>query len=228
MIMPVIEMILVVEDDVNINQVVCEYLKDAGFAVAPHTDGLAAKEFLESGAQIEMCILDIMLPGLSGLDLLKLVRRGEQLAHIPVMMLTALGDEQTQLASFDYLADDYVTKPFSPKILVKRVLALLRRTGAGGGCLRLGALEIDLQGYTVTDQGESIKLTLKEFELLKTLVTNHKKVLSRPQLLDLVWGYAYYGDDRIVDAHIKNLRRKLKSDLIQTVKGVGYRADEQA
>ncbi|MCL2766832.1 MAG: response regulator transcription factor [Peptococcaceae bacterium] len=220
-------MVLVVEDDININQVVCEYLKDAGFGVVSHTDGLCAKEFLESGVKIDLCVLDIMLPGLSGLELLKIIRHSEHLAQVPVMMLTALSDEQTQIASFDDLADDYVTKPFSPKIMVKRVQALLRRTGTAGGFLHLGDLVIDLERYTVTDQGEAIKLTLKEFELLKTLVVNRKKVLSRPQLLDLVWGYAYFGDDRIVDAHIKNLRRKLKSDLIQTVKGVGYRADEQ-
>ena len=228
MIIPVMEMILVVEDDVNINQVVCEYLKDAGFEVLSYTDGAAAKAFLESGAGVDLCILDIMLPGASGLELLQTVRQADHLAQVPVLMLTALNDEQTQSASFDGLADDYVTKPFSPKILVKRVTALLRRSGAISGHLRLGGLEIDLRRYTVTDQGEPVKLTLKEFDLLKTLVVNHNLVLSRPQLLDLVWGYDYFGDDRIVDAHIKNLRRKLKSDLIQTVKGVGYKADEQA
>ena len=217
-----------VEDDANINQVVCEYLKDAGFEVVSHTDGAAAKEFLESGVGLELCILDIMLPGVSGLELLQTARQADHLAQVPIMMLTALNDEQTQITSFDCLADDYVTKPFSPKILVKRVTALLRRAGAVSGHLRLGGLEIDLRRYAVTDQGEPVKLTLKEFELLKTLVINNNMVLSRPQLLDLVWGYDYFGDDRIVDAHIKNLRRKLKSNLIQTVKGVGYKADEQA
>jgi DNA-binding response OmpR family regulator len=227
MIIPVIEMILVVEDDIHINEVVCEYLKDAGFEVNSFADGLKAKEFIESGVKIDLCIFDILLPGCSGLELLQATRAREQHAQVPVIMLTALSDEQTQIASFDSLADDYVTKPFSPKILVKRAHALLRRTASGDEALRLGGLEIDLQGYTVLDQGENIKLTLKEFELLKTLVLNHRKVLSRPRLLDLVWGYDYFGDDRIVDAHIKNLRRKLKSDLIQTVKGVGYKADEE-
>jgi DNA-binding response OmpR family regulator len=227
MIIPVIKMILVVEDDVNINQVVCEYLKDAGFAVVSHLDGEKAKEFIESGAKIDLCIFDIMLPGISGLELLKIVREQESLAQVPIMMLTALSDEQTQIASFDSLADDYVTKPFSPKILVKRAVALLRRSVGGSGTLRFGDLEIDLQRYVVTDQGETVKLTLKEFELLKTLVSSPRKVLSRPRLLEQVWGYDYFGDDRIVDAHIKNLRRKLKSELIQTVKGVGYKADEK-
>jgi len=227
MIISVMKMILVVEDDININQVVCEYLKDAGFEVISYTDGLKAKEFMAGGTRIELAILDIMLPGFSGLELLKIARSSEHLAQTPVMMLTALSDEQTQIASFDNFADDYVTKPFSPKVLVKRAMALLRRSGGDSGHLRLGNLEIDLQRYTVQDQGENIKLTLKEFELLKTLLTNQQKVLSRPQLLDLVWGYDYFGDDRIVDAHIKNLRRKLKSNLIQTVKGVGYKADEK-
>ena len=219
-------MIFIVEDDQNINQVVCEYLKDAGFEVISCTGGSSAKEFLLTGAKPDLCIFDIMLPDVSGLELLKTARtvHGWQ---TPVIMMTALDDEQTQLESFDELADDYITKPFSPKILVRRVEALLRRAGVSGGRLCLGNVVIDSESYTVCDHGESLTLTLTEFELLKTLMENHKKVLSRQKLLDIVWGYDYFGDDRIVDAHIKNLRRKLKSDIIQTVKGVGYKADEE-
>jgi DNA-binding response OmpR family regulator len=222
----VIEMILVVEDDANINQVICEYLKNAGFQVVSYADGNNAKDFLQSSVKPDLCIFDIMLPGVSGLELLKIARatHGEQ---TPIIILTALDDEQTQLESFDELADDYITKPFSPKILVKRVESLLRRVGGAGRRLCLGNLEIDTESYSVFDHGEIVKLTLKEFELLKTLIINHKRVLSRQKLLDIVWGYDYYGDDRIVDAHIKNLRRKLKSNIVQTVKGVGYKADEE-
>ena len=222
-------MVLVVEDDVNINLVVCEYLKDANFDVVSYTSGSAAKEYLLSGVCPDLCIFDIMLPGKSGLDLLRLARSQESTAQIPIMMLTALNSEKTQLESFDELADDYVTKPFSPKLLVKRAEALLRRSCPADGMpiLRFGNLEIDAARHNVQDKGKRLALTLKEFELLKTLVENKHKVLSRQKLLELVWGYDYFGDDRIVDAHIKNLRKKLASDIVKTVKGVGYKADEQ-
>ncbi|MDR3295374.1 MAG: response regulator transcription factor [Clostridiales Family XIII bacterium] len=221
-------MIIVVEDDVHINQVVCEYLRDSGFEVASFADGGKAKEFIEGGSPADLFVFDIMLPRVTGLELLQLVRKSETHAQTPVVMLTALNDEDTQLASFEYLAHDYITKPFSPKILVKRVQALLRRPGMTSAALQLGGVEMDLARYAVSDRGESIKLTLKEFELLKTFMEHRQIVFSRQKLLDLVWGYDYFGDDRIVDAHIKNLRKKLKSDIIKTVKGVGYKGDADA
>ena len=223
----VIKMILLVEDDKNINQVVSEYIKEVGFEVVSCLSGEKAKEYLLSGARPDLCIFDIMLPGVSGFELLKLARSLKNLELMPIIMLTALSDEQTQIKSFDELADDYVTKPFSPKLLVKRLEALLRRSGVENEeILRFGNLKIDLSRYSVLDCNEKLNLTLKEFELLKTLVENRGRVLSRQKLLDLVWGYEYYGDDRIVDAHIKNLRRKLQSDIVKTVKGVGYKVDE--
>jgi DNA-binding response OmpR family regulator len=231
--------ILVVEDDTNINEVVCEYLREAGFESIPFLNGSMAKEFIQkteariqNEGKIDLFILDIMLPGLSGLTLLKFIRDNEAYCHTPVVMLTALGDEETQTAGFDGLADDYVTKPFSPKILVKRVQALLRRAGgttvtAGGAesVLRIGSISMDCQRYEVLEDSEKVALTYKEFELLKIMAQNRQKVLSRQQLLDLVWGYDYYGDDRIIDVHIKNLRKKFRTDVIVTVKGVGYKID---
>lgn len=221
------KIILVVEDDATINEVVVEYLKAAGHTVMSVDNGRAAADVINRKACIDLFVLDIMLPEISGLKILEMIRVNEAYALSPVIMLTALTDEQTQLNSFNNLADDYVTKPFSPKILVKRVEALLRRTERSGSdqsnMLRMDAVSIDMDRYEAFENGEKIQLTLKEFELIKVLMSNPSKVLSRQQLLDSVWGYDYYGDERIVDVHIKNLRKKLQTDLIITVKGVGYK-----
>ncbi|MDR3239132.1 MAG: response regulator transcription factor [Clostridiales bacterium] len=218
--------ILVAEDDATINEVVCEYLKEAGFDPISTADGKAAAARLAGTRDISLCILDIMLPGGSGLELLRAIRASEVYAKVPVMMLTALTDEDTQIISFNGQADDYVTKPFSPKVLVKRVEALLNRCrGSQDSILRLGPIHLDVNNYEAYENERRIDLTLKELELLKVLMSNPRKVLSRQQLLDLVWGYDYYGDERIVDAHIKNLRKKLRANLIVTVKGVGYKVE---
>lgn len=217
--------ILVVEDDKIINEVVSEYLKDAGFTVISAINGKAAAELIQQKPEINLFILDIMLPEISGLDLLTLIRADESHKRKPVVMLTAITDEYTQLTSFDGLADDYVTKPFSPKILVKRVEALLRRSVLPNNTLRIGAVSVDPDSYEAFENGKRIILTLKELELLKALMNNQRKALSRQQLLDLVWGYDYFGDERIVDVHIKNLRKKFKTNLIVTVKGVGYKIE---
>ena len=216
------QIILVVEDDARINEVVTEYMKDAGYMVLTATDGDHALDIVSKGSSIDLFVLDIMLPGVSGLKLLEIVRQSDQHKDTPVIMLTALGDEQTQLLSFDALADDYVTKPFSPKILVRRAQALLRRSG-GGNIFEYGDITLSYESYEVTQGGERIKLTRREFEMLGILMASAGKVLTRQQLLDKAWGYDYFGDDRIVDVHIKNLRRKLVGDVIHTIKGVGYK-----
>ena len=173
---------------------------------------------------MNLIILDIMLPGLSGLDVLRTVRESSK---IPVMMLTALTDENTQLASFAWKADDYVTKPFSPKILVQRVIALLRRVyPLKDSVISVGGMNIDKLAYRVTTGSKEIILTTKEFDLLYVLASHPNQVVTRTQLLDKVWGYDYFGDDRIIDAHMRNLRKKLECDLITTVKGVGYRLEK--
>ena len=215
--------ILVVEDDSNINEVVTEYMKNAGYIALSAYSGGEALEMLEQNPGISLFILDIMLPGMSGLELLKAIRADERHMEKPVVMLTALGDEATQLLSFEELADDYVTKPFSPKVLVKRVEALLRRGTREDKPLQHGDIRIDHESHEVWDAGEKISLTLREFELLSTLAQNAGKVLSRQQLLNHAWGYDYFGDERVVNVHIKNLRKKLKSDVISTVTGVGYK-----
>ena len=217
--------ILVVEDDKDINEVVTEYMKDAGYIVISCTSGSEAKDILLQNPSIDLFILDIMLPEINGLELLKLIRLSENHEEKPVLMLTALEDEATQLLSFDQLADDYVVKPFSPKVLVKRVEKLIRFRGKTDKKLRCGNIVMDCESYEVYDQQEKIPLTYREFELLNTLMTHAGKVLNRQQMLNYAWGYDYFGDERIVDVHIKNLRKKLKSDAIVTVKGVGYKLE---
>ena len=221
--------ILVVEDDHHINEVVCEYLNSSGYCAIPVYTGTDAKDVIgsaESSLKIDLFILDIMLPGLSGLELLNLLRDGGQYCQTPVIMLTALSDEYSQLLSFDGLADDYVTKPFSPKILIKRVDALFRRLGGASTITSDGSIQIDTDSYEAYENGEKLPLTLREFELLKALAANRNKVVSRQQLLNQAWGYDYFGDDRIVDVHIKNLRKKITGNVISTVKGVGYKMTE--
>lgn len=219
--------ILVVEDDKHINEVVTEYMKDAGYMVYSSGHGGDALQLIRRNTDINLFILDIMLPEISGLDLLKAVREMEEHREKPVVMLTALSDEATQLMSFDEMADDYVTKPFSPKVLVKRVQALLRRSGDEGKTLQYGKIMLSYDSFQVLEAGEKVKLTLREFELLGALMSNVGKVLSRQRLLDYAWGSDYFGDERVVDVHIKNLRKKLKSNVIATIKGVGYRFGEE-
>ena len=217
--------IMVVEDDKHINEVVTEYFKDAGFNLLSVENGKSAQDIIEDGIAVDLFILDIMLPEVTGLALLKSIRSIGQYKDIPVMMLTAVLDEYTQLLSFESLADDYVTKPFSPKVLVKRAEALLRRKGGGGfKQLQNGVVSIDVDGYQAFENGEPVKLTLREFELLKIFMQNPNRAFTRQQLLDTVWGYDYYGDERIVDVHIKNLRKKFEHQVVDTVKGVGYRS----
>lgn len=217
--------VLVVEDDLNINQVICEYLKDSYFIPIPAYDGKAALDIIENNESIDLFILDIMLPNITGLELLKIIKNDLRHKEKPVMILTAIADEYTQLESFNHLADDYVTKPFSPKVLIKRVQALLRRSVKTSGRIELGDIMLDTDAFEAYEKDKKLNLTLREFELLLFFTSNPKKALSRQQILNQVWGYDYYGDERIVDVHIKNLRKKLDSDIIATVKGIGYKLE---
>lgn len=216
--------VIVVEDDKHINEVVTEYMKDTGFNVISFHNGKEASDALESGIDADIFILDIMLPQVSGLALLKEIRENKNHVNTPVIMLTAVLDEYTQLLSFEELADDYVTKPFSPKVLVKRVQALLRRKTLTSHSPE-GGVFIDEESYQAFENGLPVKLTLREFELLRLFIQHPSRVFTRQQLLDGVWGYDYFGDERVVDAHIKNLRKKFTTQVVVTVKGVGYRGE---
>lgn len=217
--------ILVVEDDKDINEVVSEYMKDAGYVVLSCGNGRDAQFIISQNKTIDLFILDIMLPEVNGLELLKQIRSLDFHREKLVVMLTALDDEATQILSFDELADDYVVKPFSPKVLVKRVEKLMRRQGDGRKVMQCGDIVLDYDSFEVFDKQEQIRLTYREFELLGSLMNHAGRVLTRQQLLNHAWGYDYFGDERIVDVHIKNLRKKLRSEVITTVKGVGYKME---
>lgn len=213
--------ILVAEDDLTTNDLVSDYLIDAGHTVVSTYDGLDALECFRREAP-ELVVLDIMLPNRNGLQVLREIRKT---SNIPVLMLTALSDEKTQADSFDSLADDYITKPFSVLLLGKRVLALLRRAGKAEGedIWRCGSVTVDFSGYLAERDGEPIELAPKEIQLLKLLIENAGRVMTREKLIDGVWGIDAPLYDRTIDTYIRRIRQKLGLDCITTVKGVGYR-----
>ena len=215
--------LLIVEDDIDTNEAVCEYLHEAGHITIPAFDGDEAIT-LFSKQKIDLIVLDIMLPTVSGLVVLNTIRKTSQ---VPVLILTALEDEYTQVASFDGLADDYMTKPFSMVILGKRVAALLRRSNLAekADVWTCGDLTVNFSGYSAHDSTGELEVTAKELDLLKLLVEHEGLVLSRTQILDGVWGDDSYVLDRLVDTYIKNLRKKLHLDCIKTVKGIGYKLE---
>lgn len=215
--------ILIVEDEFDIRELLEAYLTNEGYKVIAAEDGEEALERFHDGNP-DLVLLDLLLPGLDGFQVCRAIREESDL---PVIMLTALGSEQSELKGFDLRVDDYIAKPFSMPVLLRRVEAVLRRTMKGPAARKLAhrALSLDLDGYKATVNGETIELTGREFALLRVLLQNRGRVLTRQMLLNRVWGYDFYGDERIVDTHIKNLRKKLGVDYIETIRGVGYRID---
>lgn len=213
--------ILIVEDDKTTNDLICDYLHDARHIVYQAYDGIEALE-LFAKESIELVILDIMLPHINGIQVLNEIRKGSM---VPVLMLTALNDERTQINSFDSMADDYITKPFSMVLLGKRVLALLRRSGkiAEKNVWEYGDIKIDFNGYLAEKGGEPVELAPKEIQLLRLLIQNAGRVMTRENLIDGVWGVDAPLFDRTIDTYIRRIRQKLNLDCITTVKGVGYR-----
>ena len=217
--------ILIVEDDRKTNEAICEYLKPAGHTLIPAYDGEEALR-LFSANSIDLVALDIMLPRVSGLSVLREIR---QTSAVPVLMLTAIGDEHTQVKGFDEQADDYMTKPFSMVLLGRHITALLRRSGQAPQVQRLsfGDVTVDFSGYTASDNEGKIDIMPKEIDLLRLLVEHKGLVLTRSQILDDLWGVDCPITDRTVDTYIKNLRKKLRLDCIVTVKGIGYKYEVQ-
>ena len=213
--------LLIVEDDKQTNEAICEYLKSAGHKIVPAYDGAEAIQIFNRG-NIDLVVLDIMLPKITGLAVLHEIR---QKSSVPVLMLTAIEDEYTQVTSFDEQADDYITKPFSMVLVGRRITALLRRTGKNviSDTMAFGDVVVDFSGYTASDQNGKIDITPKELDLLKLLVEHKGLVLTRSQILDELWGYDCSIIDRTIDTYIKNLRKKLRLDCIVTVKGIGYK-----
>ena len=214
--------ILLVEDDENINLAVKTFLTEAGYSVDAYTDGNVAQiKFYENNYQL--AILDIMLPGMTGHELLREFRK---LNNTPVLMMTALSDDENQIKAFDAEADDYVTKPFKMQILLKRVEALLRRSGALAKELHCGKLILMPEEFKAIFAGEELSLTLKEFEILMLFAQNKNRTLPHETILSRVWGYDFDGGESTVHTHIKNLRAKLPERIIKTVRGIGYRLEE--
>ena len=220
--------ILVVDDEENIRNLVKAYLEAEGFTVYVALDGPQGLALFRR-YRPELVILDVMLPGMDGFELLRDIRRESE---VYVLMLTARSEEPDRVVGLTIGADDYLTKPFSPRELVARVKAILRRgrstSAADDAVLTIGDLRIDSQRYEVWRGDERVDLTALEFKLLKLLAVHRGMVLSREQLIEKVWGYDFYGDERVVDVHIGHIRQKLEADpanpqYLHTVRGVGYK-----
>lgn len=231
--------VLIVDDEMTLRDVVRRYLELDGFHVLEAESGPTALALLRD-APVDLILLDIMLPGLDGFSITRSVRHSPEIAaangaHIPIIMLTSRGDEADRILGFELGIDDYITKPFSPRELVARVKAVLRRAAPAGDTaqkqpLTFAALHIDPLRRVVTLGGQPVSLTAKEFDLLWTFARHPTQVLTREQLLNLVWGYAFDGDESTVTVHIRRLREKIEPDpanpsYILTVRGVGYKFD---
>jgi phosphate regulon transcriptional regulator PhoB len=229
--------ILVVEDEPDIRKLVQYNLIQERFSVLEAEDGEQALKLLQRETP-NLVILDLMLPGLSGMELCKLLKQRSETAKLPILMLTAKAGEADRIVGLEMGADDYLAKPFSPREMVARVRAILRRSEAKPATEAMpayekGSLKIDFSTYEVFVRGKPVKLTLKEFELLRFLVQNPSRVLNRDQLLDRVWGGETFVTPRTVDVHIRRLRKAVEKDdrrpkWILTVRGVGYKFDEKA
>ncbi|MBX6389579.1 MAG: response regulator transcription factor [Frankia sp.] len=224
--------VLVVDDDATVAEVVTRYLRNAGFDVDRAADGPAALAAAEAAAP-DLVVLDLMLPGIDGIEV---CRRLRERGQVPVIMLTARGEEADRIAGLEYGADDYVTKPFSPRELTLRVQSVLRRASApppaGSGVLRAGGLVVDTAARTATRDGGQLGLTVREFDLLAFLLRHPGRAFTRAELLEQVWGWTY-GDPSTVTVHIRRLREKVEDNptsprLLVTVWGVGYRYDPPA
>jgi DNA-binding response OmpR family regulator len=222
--------VLVVEDDADIAALIAHYLEKAGYGVETISDGGRALAHART-SQPDLIVLDLMLPGMSGLEICKALRADNNTAAVPIIMLTARGEESERILGLDTGADDYVVKPFSPNELMARVRALLRRTASPEvkeRVLRCGPISVDVERHTVSDNGVTVRLTAKEFLLLQYLLEHRGRVLSRDRLLSDVWDYQYPGATRTVDVHVRRLREKLPflEQALVTVQQFGYKLTE--
>lgn len=220
--------ILVVDDEGRMRKLVRDFLVKDNYEVLEAGDGEAALDVFFAHKDIALVVLDVMMPKMDGWQVCREIR---SYSKVPVIMLTARGDEKDELKGFELGVDEYVTKPFSPRILVARIAAILRRTGQADQEERLscGGIEIDRTAHQVFIDGRPVELSYKEFELLTYFVENRGIALSREKILNNVWNYDYFGDARTIDTHVKKLRSKMgeKGDLIKTIWGMGYKLDEE-
>ncbi len=222
--------ILVADDESRMRKLVRDFLEKKNFQVLEAGDGEEAMDIFYEEKDIALILLDVMMPKMDGWEVCREIRKNSK---VPIIMLTARGDERDELLGFDLGVDEYISKPFSPKILVARVEAILRRTGqdAGGDVLSAGGIVIDKAAHQASVDGEPMELSFKEFELLTYFLENQGIALSREKILNSVWNYDYFGDARTIDTHVKKLRSKMgaKGEYIKTVWGMGYKfeVDEQ-
>lgn len=220
--------ILIVEDDISIQALLHDFIQEAGHSVVLATDGVEALAKY-SEQTFDLVLLDIMLPKIDGYGVCEVIR---QKSNVPIIMLTALDNEENQIKGLDLQADDYITKPFSMPVLLRKIAAVLRRSSKQDDTpktIRYKDLILDLDGYKAHARGESIDLTPREFEILRELLTHQGRILTRQNLLQTLWKYEFFGEERIIDTHIKNLRKKLGAvDYIETIRGVGYRIDKES
>ena len=221
--------VLVVDDESRMRKLVKDFLQRENFEVLEAGDGSEALDVFFENNDIALIILDVMMPKMDGWQVCKEVR---SYSKVPIIMLTARSDEKDELQGFELGVDEYISKPFSPKILVARVEAILRRTQkgeAGGEILEVGGIHLDKAAHIVEIDGQSVDLSYKEFELLAYFMENRGIALSREKILNNVWNYDYFGDARTIDTHVKKLRSKLgqKGDLIKTIWGMGYKLEEE-
>lgn len=218
--------ILIIEDERPIQNILKAFLTDAGYVVTLACDGLDGITAFHK-QRFDLVLLDIMMPKLDGYTVCRMIRKE---GNTPVILLTALDDEESQMKGFDLLADDYITKPFSAPLVLRRIEAVLRRVQAGedgGGILTYREIQLNPYTYKVFVSGKEVVFTAREFEILRLFLENKGRVFTREQLLDRIWNYDYIGDDKIVNTHIKNIRKKLGGDYIETIRGVGYRIDTE-
>lgn len=216
--------ILVIEDEASIQNILRIFLEDAGYQVTLADDGMDGIAAFHKDS-FDLVLLDIMMPRLDGYSVCEMIRNE---SSTPVILLTALDDEDNQMKGFNLLADDYITKPFSMPLVLKRIEAVLRRTRSGekSSVLVYQNVQMDTENYKVFVEGKEVTLTVREFDILRLLMENQGRVFTREQLLDIIWNYDYLGDDKIINTHIKNIRKKLGVDCIETIRGVGYRIDK--
>lgn len=221
--------ILVVEDDQAIQALLQDFLIEAGYDVVTASDGVEALSEFEK-QPFDLILLDVMLPKIDGFAVCEVIR---QKSDVAIVMLTALDDEEHQIRGLDLQVDDYLTKPFSMPILIRKIAAVLRRQEKRGGdnvpqMISYRELDLDMDGYKVYIKRNPVDLTPKEFEILRELLLHQGRILTRENLLSALWKYDFFGDERIIDTHIKNIRKKLGgADYIETIRGVGYRIDKE-
>lgn len=218
--------ILVVEDEKDIQNIIKAFLENAEYKVETADDGLDAINLIQKN-DYDLILLDIMLPKIDGFTVCEMIRKN---SNVPIIILTALTDEESQLKGFDKLADDYITKPFSMPVLLKHIEAIFRRTNNSNentSILKYKNITLNTENYEVYVDNQKITLTFREYEILKLFLENQGKVFTRDNILNSIWNYDYFGDDKIVNTHIKNIRKKLGYEYIETVRGVGYKIDKE-